>query len=77
MLQQVVEAYGCSLVEGVLSHQLKQFVIDGNKCVLSKVSTASTSRCVLGNALVSCLLVCARDGLESLALQNLSAFAKQ
>ena len=39
VLQQVVEAYGCSLVEGVLSHQLKQFVIDGNKCVLNKVST--------------------------------------
>ena len=41
MLQQVVEAYGCSLVEGVLSHQLKQFVIDGNKCILSKVGTLS------------------------------------
>jgi hypothetical protein len=25
-----------NLVEGVLSHQLKQFVIDGNKCVLNK-----------------------------------------
>jgi hypothetical protein len=37
VLQQVVEAYGCSLVEGVLSHQLKQFVIDGNKCILNKV----------------------------------------
>lgn len=35
---QVVEAYGCSLVEGVLSHEMKQFVIDGNKCVLNKPS---------------------------------------
>ena len=35
-LGQVVEVYGCSLVEGVLSHQLKQFIIDGNKCVLNK-----------------------------------------
>jgi hypothetical protein len=35
-LQQVVEAYGVNLVEGVLSHQLKQFVIDGNKCILNK-----------------------------------------
>lgn len=35
-LQQIVEAYGCNLVEGVLSHQMKQFVIDGNKCVLNK-----------------------------------------
>lgn len=28
-------AYDCKIVEGVLSHQLKQFVIDGNKVVLS------------------------------------------
>ena len=35
-LQQIADAYGTSLVEGVLSHQLKQFVIDGNKCVLNK-----------------------------------------
>lgn len=27
VLQQVVEAFGCSLVEGVQSHQLNQFVI--------------------------------------------------
>lgn len=47
MLQQVVEAYGCSLVEGVLSHQLKQFVIDGNKCVLSKVGIPSKPCCAL------------------------------
>lgn len=38
VLQQVAEAYGTNLVEGVLSHQLKQFVIDGNKCVLNKSS---------------------------------------
>ena len=31
-----MEAHGCHLVEGVLSHQLKQFIIDGNKCVLNK-----------------------------------------
>ena len=34
-LQKVAAAYGCHLVEGVLSHCLKQFVIDGNKVVLS------------------------------------------
>eukprot|EP00850_Spirogloea_muscicola_P022800 SM000312S11993 [mRNA] locus=s312:82782:85204:- [translate_table: standard] len=34
-LQKVAAAYGCKLVEGVLSHQMKQFVIDGNKVVLS------------------------------------------
>ncbi|XP_022931885.1 ERBB-3 BINDING PROTEIN 1-like [Cucurbita moschata] len=34
-LQKVAAAYDCKIVEGVLSHQLKQFVIDGNKVVLS------------------------------------------
>jgi methionine aminopeptidase len=37
-LEKVMEAYGCSLVEGVLTHQMKQFVIDGNKVVLNKVT---------------------------------------
>lgn len=36
VLQQVVESFDCNLVEGVFSHELKQFVIDGNKCVLNK-----------------------------------------
>uniref|UniRef100_A0A2N9IBI1 Peptidase M24 domain-containing protein n=1 Tax=Fagus sylvatica TaxID=28930 RepID=A0A2N9IBI1_FAGSY len=34
-IQKVAAAYDCKIVEGVLSHQLKQFVIDGNKAVLS------------------------------------------
>jgi curved DNA binding protein len=34
-IQKVASAYDCKIVEGVLSHQLKQFVIDGNKVVLS------------------------------------------
>ncbi|MQM05720.1 hypothetical protein Taro_038530 [Colocasia esculenta] len=34
-IQKVAAAYDCRIVEGVLSHQLKQFVIDGNKVVLS------------------------------------------
>ena len=43
-LEKVVEAYGCNLVEGVMSHQMKQFVIDGNKVVLNKVSRSTGSR---------------------------------
>ncbi len=35
-LQKIAEAYGCTLVEGDMSHQMKQFVIDGNKCVLNR-----------------------------------------
>ncbi|KAL5814819.1 hypothetical protein ACOSQ4_025460 [Xanthoceras sorbifolium] len=40
-IQKVATAYDCKIVEGVLSHQLKQFVIDGNKVVLS-VSSPET-----------------------------------
>jgi hypothetical protein len=34
-IQKVAAAYDCKIVEGVLRHQLKQFVIDDNKVVLS------------------------------------------
>ncbi|CAJ2659717.1 unnamed protein product [Trifolium pratense] len=34
-IQKVAAAYDCRIVEGVLSHQMKQFVIDANKVVLS------------------------------------------
>ncbi|XP_051130599.1 ERBB-3 BINDING PROTEIN 1-like [Andrographis paniculata] len=37
-IQKVAAAYDCKIVEGVLSHQMKQFVIDGNKVVLSVTS---------------------------------------
>ncbi|KAJ6303474.1 hypothetical protein OIU77_017370 [Salix suchowensis] len=40
-IQKVAAAYDCKIVEGVLSHQLKQFVIDGNKVILS-VSNSDT-----------------------------------
>merc|ERR1711998_639238 len=31
------EAFGVNVVEGVLSHQMKRFVIDGNKVVIQKI----------------------------------------
>ncbi|XP_024521571.1 ERBB-3 BINDING PROTEIN 1 [Selaginella moellendorffii] len=34
-IQKVAAAYDCKVAEGVLSHQMKQFVIDGNKVILS------------------------------------------
>jgi len=34
-IQRVAAAYDCKIAEGVLSHQMKQFVIDGNKVILS------------------------------------------
>ena len=33
-----VEPFDCQLVEGVMTHQMKQFVIDGNKVVLNRSS---------------------------------------
>lgn len=38
VLAKIAEAYGCSVVEGVMCHEMKQFVIDGNKCVLNRPS---------------------------------------
>mmetsp|Transcript_13464 Transcript_13464/g.24147 ORF Transcript_13464/g.24147 Transcript_13464/m.24147 type:complete len:391 (-) Transcript_13464:27-1199(-) len=36
MIGKVAEQYGVNVVEGVLSHQMKQYVIDGNKTILAK-----------------------------------------
>jgi len=36
MLGKVGEAYGCECLEGVLSHELKQYVIDGENTILGK-----------------------------------------
>ncbi|KAG1662560.1 hypothetical protein FOA52_003939 [Chlamydomonas sp. UWO 241] len=36
VLHKIAEAYGCSLVEGVMSHEMKRYIIDGNKCVLNR-----------------------------------------
>eukprot|EP01088_Endostelium_zonatum_P015789 TRINITY_DN400_c0_g3_i2.p1 TRINITY_DN400_c0_g3~~TRINITY_DN400_c0_g3_i2.p1 ORF type:complete len:382 (+),score=114.21 TRINITY_DN400_c0_g3_i2:145-1290(+) len=33
---EIANTFNCRVVEGVLSHQLKRFIIDGNNCVLSK-----------------------------------------
>ena len=36
LFQRAAEQYGVNVCEGVLSHQMKRFVIDGNKCIISK-----------------------------------------
>jgi hypothetical protein len=36
-LAAAVEPFGVNLVEGVMSHQMKQFVIDGNKVNTSRM----------------------------------------
>eukprot|EP00241_Pyramimonas_parkeae_P005841 CAMPEP_0114248906 /NCGR_PEP_ID=MMETSP0058-20121206/13833_1 /TAXON_ID=36894 /ORGANISM="Pyramimonas parkeae, CCMP726" /LENGTH=386 /DNA_ID=CAMNT_0001362365 /DNA_START=78 /DNA_END=1238 /DNA_ORIENTATION=+ len=38
VLEKIGNAYNVKVVEGVLSHQMKRFVIDGNKVVLNKTS---------------------------------------
>lgn len=40
-IQKVAAAYDCKIVEGVLSHQMKQFFIDGSKSIIS-VSSPET-----------------------------------
>jgi len=39
VIQKIADIYGCQPVEGVLSHQMKRFVIDGNKVILNKANT--------------------------------------
>ncbi|GJQ13622.1 hypothetical protein GpartN1_g5413.t1 [Galdieria partita] len=36
IFSRIAEAYDCRIVEGCLSHQMKRYVIDGNKVVLAK-----------------------------------------
>ncbi len=45
VLNRIVEAYGCTLVEGVMSHEMSQYIIDGNKCVLNRPGPESKVRC--------------------------------
>jgi hypothetical protein len=41
---QVAEAYKCTPLEGVLSHQMKKHVIDANKVIINKASAEHTVR---------------------------------
>lgn len=36
MFAAVASTFGCNVVQAVLSHQMKRFVIDGNKTIISK-----------------------------------------
>merc|ERR1711879_1070176 len=38
MFQKVAQSFGCNCLEGVLSHELRQFVIDGENTILAKPS---------------------------------------
>lgn len=38
MIVKAAEAYGCSPLEGVLSHEVRQFVIDHENCIIGKES---------------------------------------
>ncbi|XP_049850286.1 uncharacterized protein LOC126322409 [Schistocerca gregaria] len=40
MIDKVASAFRCTPMEGVLSHQLKQHVIDANKVIMNKLSTS-------------------------------------
>ncbi|EGR29829.1 hypothetical protein IMG5_148130 [Ichthyophthirius multifiliis] len=36
IIQKVVDQYKCNPLEGVLSHELKKYMIDGNNCIINK-----------------------------------------
>lgn len=33
---QIADSFGCNVAEGVLSHTMKRYVLDGNEIILSK-----------------------------------------
>lgn len=37
-IAKIVESYKCNAVEGVLSHELKKHLIDGNNCIINKAT---------------------------------------
>jgi len=37
-INKIADIFKCNMVEGVLSHQMKRFVIDGNRSIISKAS---------------------------------------
>nr|WCZ58446.1 ErbB3-binding protein [Paratrimastix eleionoma] len=37
-INKIAAAYHCQLVEGVVSHEMKRFIIDGNKCIMNRPS---------------------------------------
>lgn len=44
VLSKIAEAYGCTLVEGVLSHEMKRFIIDASKAVLPRPGVDQKAR---------------------------------
>jgi hypothetical protein len=36
LIMKAVDAYGCSAVDGVVSHQIKRFSVDGTKVITNK-----------------------------------------
>jgi len=36
IIKTISESYACNPVEGVLSHELKKHLIDGNYCIINK-----------------------------------------
>jgi len=38
LINKIVASYGCNAVEGVLSHELKKHVIDGNGVIINKAT---------------------------------------
>jgi len=38
LISKVCATYGCNAVEGVLSHELKKHVIDGNAVIINKAT---------------------------------------
>jgi len=56
VIGKVAEIFGCQPLEAVLSHQMKRFVIDGNKVIISK-STLGRKWTSLSSKNIKCMLL--------------------
>lgn len=80
MVQKVSEAYKCKPIGGMLSHQLKQFVIDGEKTIIQNPNEAQKKEhekyeLQVHEVYAMDVLISTGEGVVSIILKNFSSFA--
>lgn len=63
LLAKIAEAYGVNLVQGTLMHQMKQYVIDGNKVIIAREdATQKVDDCTFEENEVYAIDICLSSG---------------
>lgn len=81
-MQQISESYKCKPIEGMLSHELKQFKIDGEKTIIQNPSEAQRKeheKCNFETHEVYAIdvIVSSGEGVVSSDLQTVYLFPKR